>query len=85
MENPLVNLFDLEERLHIMETAKVEINLTINNIPRKLMVGVEDSLLTVLRRYSYFSVKFGCDDGTCGVCTVLQDGKPKRLMLMGQR
>jgi len=34
MENPLVNLFDLEERLHIMETAKVEINLTINNIPR---------------------------------------------------
>ena len=59
-----------------METGKVEINLTINNIPRKLMVGVEDSLLTVLRRYSYFSVKFGCDDGTCGVCTVLQDGKP---------
>jgi len=59
-----------------METAKVEINLTINNIPRKLLVGVEDSLLTVLRHYSYFSVKSGCDDGTCGVCTVLQDGKP---------
>jgi len=59
-----------------METAKVEINLTINNIPRKLLVGVEDSLLTVLRHYSYFSVKSGCDDGSCGVCTVLQDGKP---------
>lgn len=59
-----------------METAKVEINLTINNIPRKLLVGVEDSLLTVLRRNSYFSVKSGCDDGSCGVCTVLQDGKP---------
>ena len=59
-----------------METTKVEINLTINNISRKLMVGVEESLLSVLRRYSYFSVKSGCDDGTCGVCTVLQDGKP---------
>jgi len=59
-----------------METGKVEINLTINNIPRKLVVGVEESLLTVLRNYSYFSVKSGCDDGTCGVCTVLQDGKP---------
>jgi len=59
-----------------MDTTKVEINITINNIPRKLMVGVEDSLLSVLRRYSYFSVKSGCDDGTCGVCTVLQNGKP---------
>ena len=59
-----------------MKAGKVEINLTINNTPRKLIVGVEDSLLTVLRRYSYFSVKSGCDDGTCGVCTILQNGKP---------
>jgi len=59
-----------------MEAVKVEINLTINNTPRKLMVGVEESLLTVLRRNSFFSVKSGCDDGTCGVCTVLQSGKP---------
>ena len=59
-----------------METTKVEVNLIINDIPKKIMVGVEDSLLTVLRCNSYLSVKSGCDDGTCGVCTVLQNGKP---------
>jgi len=45
-----------------MENAKVDVTLTINNN----------------RRASYFSVKYGCDDGTCGVCTVLLNGKPVR-------
>lgn len=61
-----------------MDTSSVEITVTINNIRRTLSVGSGESLLTVLRRASYFSVKYGCDDGTCGVCTVLMNGKPVR-------
>lgn len=59
-----------------MESSNVEITVTINNVRRTLLVGPDESLLTALRRESYFSVKAGCDDGTCGVCTVLLNGKP---------
>ena len=59
-----------------MENSKVEINLTINGTHKKLLVGKEETLLNALRKASYFSVKSGCDDGTCGVCTVLLNGKP---------
>ena len=61
-----------------MENAKVDVTLTINNKLRTLSVGLDESLLVALRRASYFSVKYGCDDGTCGVCTVLLNGKPVR-------
>jgi len=61
-----------------MENAKVDVTLTINNKLRTLSVGLGESLLVALRRASYFSVKYGCDDGTCGVCTVLLNGKPVR-------
>jgi len=59
-----------------MKTSAVEINLTINNIHRTLLVGQDESLLDALRQASYFSVKSGCDDGFCGVCTVLLNGNP---------
>lgn len=59
-----------------METSNIEITVTINNVRRTLSAGQEESLSTALRRASYFSVKVGCDDGTCGVCTVLLNGKP---------
>ncbi len=55
-----------------------QITLTINETPQTLSVGVEESLLDALRRAGYFSVKMGCGDGICGVCTVLMDGKPIR-------
>ena len=61
-----------------MNTQTTEITLTINNINRKLSVDRDESLLDALRRAAYFSVKCGCDDGTCGVCTVLLNGKPVR-------
>ena len=52
-----------------MKTQTIEITLTINDVKRKLAVGKDESLLDALRRASYFSVKRGCEDGTCGVCT----------------
>jgi len=59
-----------------MKTPTIESNLTINSVKRTLSVSRDESLLNVLRRASYFSVKYGCDDGTCGICTVLLNGKP---------
>jgi putative selenate reductase molybdopterin-binding subunit len=65
-----------------MKNQTTEIALTINNVNRKLLVGKHQSLLDVLRRASYFSVKRGCDDGACGVCTVLLNGKPVRSCMV---
>ncbi|HEY69251.1 MAG TPA: (2Fe-2S)-binding protein, partial [Anaerolineae bacterium] len=61
-----------------MPTKQVEIHITINGEERTLSVKPEESLMAALRGASYFSVKSGCDDGTCGVCTVLLGGKPIR-------
>lgn len=55
--------------------SQTEIHVTINKLRKTLLVGADESLLDALRRASYFSVKFGCGDGTCGVCTVLLNGK----------
>jgi putative selenate reductase molybdopterin-binding subunit len=65
-----------------MKNKTTEITLTINNVKRKLLVGRDESLLDALRHASYFSVKCGCDDGTCGVCTVLLNGKPVRSCMV---
>jgi len=62
----------------IKEISTTDITVTINNIRRTLLVGLDESLLDGLRRAAYFSVKSGCDDGTCGVCTILLNGKPVR-------
>ncbi|MGQ9467522.1 MAG: molybdopterin-dependent oxidoreductase [Anaerolineae bacterium] len=55
----------------------MDITLTINGVPRRITVTPGDTLLRVLRREGYFSVKHGCEDGTCGVCTVLVNGEPR--------
>lgn len=55
----------------------MDITLTINGIPRRITIAPGDTLLRVLRREGYFSVKHGCEDGTCGVCTVLVNGEPR--------
>ncbi|MGD2026674.1 MAG: 2Fe-2S iron-sulfur cluster-binding protein, partial [Anaerolineales bacterium] len=65
-----------------MNTQTIKITLTINNTARKFFVSEVESLLDVLRRASYFSVKRGCDDGSCGVCVVLVNGKPVRSCMV---
>lgn len=51
------------------------ITLTINGSQRQASVNVDEKLRDVLRKLSYFSVKHGCEEGNCGACTVLIDGK----------
>lgn len=55
----------------------MDIVLTINGERRAFTVAPGDTLLWVLRQGGYFGVKHGCEDGTCGVCTVLVNGEPR--------
>ncbi|MBU1145816.1 MAG: 2Fe-2S iron-sulfur cluster binding domain-containing protein [Firmicutes bacterium] len=54
----------------------MKINLVINNIKKEFNVDPSEYLLDTLRNNHYLSVKRGCDSTSCGVCTVLLDGKP---------
>ncbi len=54
----------------------MKIVLTINGVEQIPVVLPHETLLAVLRREGYLGVKHGCEDGTCGACTVLVDGVP---------
>jgi putative selenate reductase molybdopterin-binding subunit len=58
-----------------MQMKSMNIVLTVNGDEREIAVNPEDNLRDILRELSYFSVKHGCEDGTCGACTVIIDGK----------
>ncbi len=58
------------------------IQLTINQQQRTLQVDPEESLLDALRKAGCFSVRQACDDHTCGICTILLNGKPTRSCRM---
>ncbi len=53
----------------------MNIALNINGDELQVAVQIGETLLEVLRRIGYVGVKHGCEDGSCGVCTVLLDGK----------
>ncbi len=56
---------------------KKRIELTVNGELYDLEVDVHRTLLEVLREnLELTGTKRGCDEGNCGACTVLMDGKP---------
>jgi putative selenate reductase molybdopterin-binding subunit len=60
----------------------VDIILNINDRDRSLKIAPGDRLLDVLRREGFFGVKHGCEDGSCGACTVLVNGVPRASCTM---
>lgn len=60
----------------------MELELRVNGVVESLDVAPSKSLLTLLRRNGYTSVKQGCETGECGACTVLVDGLPKTSCVM---
>ncbi|GAC1642474.1 MAG: xanthine dehydrogenase family protein molybdopterin-binding subunit [Ktedonobacteraceae bacterium] len=60
----------------------MELELRVNGVVESLDVAAGESLLTLLRRNGYTSVKQGCETGECGACTVWVDGLPKPSCVM---
>lgn len=58
--------------------AKIPVQFKLNGSDRAAFVDAPETLLNTLRRgLGDFSPKYGCGQGTCGVCTVLVDGEPQ--------
>lgn len=52
------------------------VSLTINGEIKVLEISPDDFLADTLRKNGYTSVKTGCDEATCGSCTVWIDERP---------
>lgn len=57
-----------------MSKAK-RITVTLNGEAREFETTASESLLDLLRRSDLVGTKRGCDDGACGSCTVILNGR----------
>ncbi len=62
--------------------GRIRVRLNINGQDRTWEVGPGEYLLDVLRREGYKGAKKGCDNGDCGTCTILLDGRPVLACMM---
>jgi aerobic-type carbon monoxide dehydrogenase small subunit (CoxS/CutS family) len=51
------------------------IRISINGVARRVEAAPGETLLEVLRREGFVSVKYGCGSGDCGACAVLLNGR----------
>jgi carbon-monoxide dehydrogenase small subunit len=57
-------------------TDRIIVSATINGEPVQFMADVRDSLLEALReRIGLTGTKEGCNNGNCGACAVILDGR----------
>lgn len=58
-------------------------SLDVNSEIRNVVIKPSDTLLHVLReKLGLTGAKPGCENGDCGACTVLMDGKPVKSCMM---
>lgn len=58
------------------------IQFTINGKPRALAIEGWEKILDVLREdLNLTGTKRGCDDGTCGACTIILNGEARKACL----
>ena len=60
----------------------MKIKFILNNKKIETDVNIGQTLLEYLRKNGVYSVKYGCDNGECGACTVLVNGKAQNACLM---
>jgi xanthine dehydrogenase YagT iron-sulfur-binding subunit len=66
-----------------MAATLISLTASVNGVPYELGVAGRDTLLDVLReRLALTGTKKGCDQGACGACTVLVDGRRVLSCLM---
>lgn len=68
----------MNDQRHAKDTApdKVKLVLQVNGDNREVYIEPRQTLLDTLRRdLGLTGTKKGCDEGTCGACTVLLDGQ----------
>ena len=64
-------------------TGTVELVLNVNGEERRVAVRPGDTLLRVLReKLGLTGAKCGCENGDCGACTVLLDGRPVKSCMI---
>jgi carbon-monoxide dehydrogenase small subunit len=66
-----------DEREGVRPMKQIEITLNVNGITYTLDVRPQRTLVEVLREtLGLTGTKKSCNEGECGACTVLMDGKP---------
>ena len=60
----------------------MRIRISVNDRAFDVETSAGETLLELLRRLGFKSVKHGCDTGACGACTVLLDGRPVASCMM---
>ena len=54
----------------------MQLHLKINHTSHEIQAAPGESLLAILRRLGFYGAKHGCDNGECGACAILLDGRP---------
>ena len=60
----------------------MKLELQINEVNHEVDTTPGAKLLDVLRSLGYYGAKHGCENGECGACTILLDGKPVNSCLL---
>lgn len=67
--------------IRVVENQTVE--LIVNNERHSIVIYPNETLLRVLReKIGVIGPKAGCENGDCGACTVLLNGKPVKSCMM---
>src|SRR6202051_2168903 len=77
MKNSVIESNSLDQPERVPPNASItQITLHVNSIPHTLRIEPRVSLLDALREYlDLTGTKKGCNQGSCGACTVLVDGQ----------